>query len=159
MAPPPPAATSLSIMAPPKGLAPIEVTKDGKDILSLLRIGSKSKGGHLSLPTPKGSSPSPSSRTWSTDSWATTPRFPTVVPEDEEMLDMETGQPAVFSGTLMSAPYMETSDDVMAFYRANKTEGLTSEEVERRRAICGKNALKGRRSLHPVIGLDGVGRK
>ena len=50
----------------------------------------------------------------------------------------------------MPAPYMETSDDVIAFYRANKTEGLTSEEVERRRAVCGKNTLKGRRSLHPV---------
>jgi len=137
-------------MAPPKRLTPLEVTKDGKDILSLLRIGSKNKGGHLSLPTPKGMGPSPSSRTLSMESGSTTPRFPMAVPEDEVMLDVETGQPAVFSSTLMPAPYMATSDDVVAYYKAHLTEGLTSEEVERRRALCGKNTLKGRRSLHPV---------
>lgn len=157
---PHPSSFGSSPMPPPRRLAPLEVTKDGKDILSLLRIGSKSKGGHLGLPTPKAPGRSPSVKTWgsdttasgSSDGRATTPR-PMPVPEHEEMVQVKVQKATSvleFTGMLMAAPYMIKGDDVVAFYKANLQEGLTSQEADRRRGLCGKNTLKGRRSLHPV---------
>ncbi|EWM20481.1 na p-type atpase [Nannochloropsis gaditana] len=61
---------------------------------------------------------------------------------------------AVHSGPVeefMEMPYNATNAEVLAHYQADPATGLSHAEVETRRHHFGRNALKGRRSVHPLV--------
>eukprot|EP00624_Nannochloropsis_granulata_P005041 evm.model.NODE_35706_length_16171_cov_31.881330.1 len=53
--------------------------------------------------------------------------------------------------TCMERPYNATTDEVLSYYQTSSERGLTSQEVDERRLVFGRNALKGRHSVHPLV--------
>ena len=119
-----------------RGNSSNKATGPPKDILSLLRIGGKNKGGHLGLPTPKGTptprssffSPSAASARswvggWGTESTASSsnPNAPSasVLEEGsagegkEAVVDEEEDEDKTQFPQTMPAPYMAAADDVV----------------------------------------------